>query len=118
MAVLGALVTLVWVKWLCGRLYPDYYYEGFLSIYGMQTGTLSSGILLLREIDPYYKTPAANNLLLGSGIAIMFGAPMLPLIGMAPVSEMNTYIVLGALFVYLFILLALMLRLSKPKKEK
>ncbi len=31
-------------------------------MFGMLTGTASRGMILLREIDPNYETPAANNL--------------------------------------------------------
>ena len=62
---------------MCTRLYLGYTEEGFFSMYGMLTGTLSSGVLLLREIDPDMKTPAANNLITGSSFVIVFGAPAL-----------------------------------------
>lgn len=77
MAVSGGIVTLVYLQWTCRRIYPGYYYEGLVSMYGMLTGTISSGVLLLREIDDTFATPAANNLVLGSSFAILFGAPML-----------------------------------------
>lgn len=117
MAVLGAIVTLIYLIWICKKIYPGYYYEGMLSMYGMMTGTISSGVLLLREIDPEYKTPAANNLLTGSSFAILFGAPMLALIGIAPNSTSMTFIVLGLLVVYFALLLIFLLKAGK-KKEK
>ncbi len=76
-------------------------------MYGMMTGTISSGVLLLREVDPKLETPAANNLITGSGFAIMLGVPMLILIGMAPKSALMTWITLGVMVVYYFILLLL-----------
>ncbi|NLA83475.1 MAG: sodium:glutamate symporter, partial [Clostridiales bacterium] len=76
MAIAGGYVTLIYLQWLCKRLYPAYYHEAFVSMYGMLTGTISSGVMLLRELDPQYKTPAANNLLSGSSFAILLGAPM------------------------------------------
>ena len=66
MAVAGGAVTLVYLQWICRRVYPEYYYEGLVSMYGMLTGTISSGVLLLREIDVSFQTPAANNLVIGS----------------------------------------------------
>jgi len=77
-------------------------------MFGMMTGTISSGILLVREIDPDFKTPAANNLVSGSGVAIAFGAPMLILISMAPKSTVSTFVVLGLLAVYYLILVGVM----------
>ena len=117
MCFLGTLGTLIYHKTMCKILYPDYYYEGFMSMFGMQTGVISSGILLLREIDPKFETPAATNLVLGSSFAIGFGIPMLILIGMAPRSDMFAFITLGCCIAYFFILLLYML-LLKHKKPK
>ncbi|MBQ1983399.1 MAG: hypothetical protein II232_02080, partial [Spirochaetaceae bacterium] len=78
----GTVGTYFWLKFMTNKIYKGYEAEGFLSMFGMLTGTISSGVLLVREIDPEYKTPAANNLVTGSGTAIIFGAPLLVLIGL------------------------------------
>ncbi len=106
--ILGGLVTFLHLKFFCKRVYKGYEEEGFLAMFGMLTGTISSGILLVREIDPDFKTPAANNLVSGSGVAIAFGAPMLILISMAPKSTASTFIVLGLLALYYLILVGVM----------
>ena len=116
MCSIGGLCTFIYLKWICKKLYPDYYYEGFISIFGMMTGVISSGVLLLREVDPKYETPAANNLVLGTSFAIGFGVPMLILIGMAPASNMMAFITLGCCIVYFFILLAYLLLVKQKKK--
>ena len=116
MSVTGAILTFLYLRWMCKRVYPGYYYEGMLSMYGMMTGTISSGVLLLREIDPLYTTPAANNLLTGSAMAVLFGAPMLALIGIAPNSPSMTWMVLGLLIVYSALLILFMLKL-KSRRE-
>ena len=113
--LLGALVTYLYLKFMSNKIYKGYENEAFLSMFGMLTGTISSGVLLVREIDPEYKTPAANNLVTGSGAAIVFGAPLLVLIGMAPKSLTMTFIVLGLIIVYLVLLIFLILRLNKSK---
>ena len=84
-------------------------------MYGMLTGTISSGVLLLRELDPHMETPAANNLVLGSSFGIMLGAPLLVLVGMAPASTFNTFLVFGLLVVYYILLLGIV-RLKRKKK--
>ncbi len=117
MAVAGGAVTFVWLKWLSKKLYPDYAEEAFVSMYGMMTGTISSGVMLLREIDPSFKTPAANNLLTGSAFAIVFGAPMLLLVGIAPKSLVMTWVTLGLLMIYLALLLIFLLAVKRRKKE-
>lgn len=115
MAVAGGVVTFVYLLYLCRKLYPGYVYEGFLSMYGMLTGTISSGVLLLREIDPELKTPASNNLITGSSFGILFGIPMLLLISFAPQSSATVFISLGLVLVYLAALLVFMLKAGRKK---
>lgn len=86
-------------------------------MYGMMTGTISSGVLLLRELDPQMETPAANNLVVGSSFAILFGIPMLILIGMAPKSDLMLLVTFICLILYYIILLQVALRVG-TKKEK
>jgi ESS family glutamate:Na+ symporter len=45
------------------------------------TGTASTGIALLREKDPYFETPAANDIVYGSSMAIPLGFPLLLFVG-------------------------------------
>ena len=113
----GAVVTWFWLSFVCKKVYKDYYYEGLLSMFGMMTGTIGSGVLLLRETDPNYETPAANNLILGSSFGILFGAPMLVFIGIAKESFGKAVLTVGILAVYLAALVAVIL-LIKPKKQK
>jgi ESS family glutamate:Na+ symporter len=117
MAVTGGIITWYFLVWVCREVYKGYFYEGLLSMYGMMTGTISSGILLLREIDPELKTPAANNLITGSSFAIIFGAPMLVFIGMAWKSTVMTFVTLGLCVIY-FILMMLFIFKVKIRKRK
>ena len=115
MAVAGGVVTFIYLKFMCKKLYPEYENEGFFSMYGMLTGTISSGVLLLREIDPEYDTPAANNLITGSSFGIIFGAPMLLLISFAAQSTPMCVLTVGILAIYLVALLVFMLARKKKK---
>ena len=114
MAVGGGFLTFYYLLWLCKRIYPNYYYEGFFSMFGMLTGTISSGVLLLREVDSAFDTPAANNLLIGSGCAILFGAPILALVGIAPISELLCWLTLAILILYFC---GLLLFMKKAKRK-
>lgn len=113
MAITGGVVTFYYLKWLCARIYPNYFHAGFFSMFGMLTGTISSGVLLLREVDSDFATPAANNLLLGSSFAILFGAPILALVGLAPNSTAMALITLLLLTVYMVFLLLFMLKAKR-----
>lgn len=113
LTIAGGTVTWAYLVWVCRRVYKNYFYEGLLSMYGMMTGTISSGVLLLREIDPDFETPAANNLISGSGFAIIFGAPLLIFIGMACKSGAMTVITLGLCVVYFSLLMLFLFKISK-----
>ena len=102
------------------KIYPEYKYEAFCSIFGMLTGTASTGMILLREIDPNYETPAADNLVFQQIPAIVFGAPILLLIPFAGQNFNNCLIVL-AIVVILFIGYNLFLfrkQVFKKRKKK
>ena len=113
MAIAGGVVTFLYLKAMCRKLYPGYEYEGFLSMYGMLTGTISSGVLLLREIDPEMKTPASNNLITGSSFGIVFGSPILVAVSYAAQSDTACWITFFLVLIYLAALLAFMLKGKK-----
>ena len=117
LAVAGGVVTWLYLAFVCKKVYKDYYYEGLISMYGMLTGTISSGVLLLREIDPDYKTPASNNLVVGSSYAIVLAAPILVLIGLAAKSTAMCFLTLGLITVYFAALLLFILKAKNKKKS-
>ena len=117
LAVLGAVVTWVHLSIVCKAAYHDYYYEGLISMYGMLTGTIGSGILLLRDIDPDYSTPAANNLVVGSSFGIILGAPVLVLVSLAPRSTLLCWIVAVLAAVYGALLCLLIMKAHRRKKQ-
>ncbi len=118
MAVIGTVATFFYCKFICDKLFPAYKDEQFLAMYGMLTGTASTGMVLLHEIDPDYKTPAASNLVYQQLPAILFGFPLMLL---APMAPDQTYLVLGVV-IGMFILLNIILFrdqiFSKFKKKK
>ena len=86
-------------------------------MFGMLTGTASNGMILLREIDPKFETPAANNLVLQTLAAIVLGFPVLLLMGFAPQSMKATWITLGILVVFWAALTVFMMRKKIFKKK-
>ena len=118
MAAAGGLVTWFHLAFLCKRAYPGYYYEGLIAMFGMLTGTISSGVLLLREIDPDLATPAANNLITGSSFGIVLGAPVLVLVGLAPRSDALCWATLGLAAAYMLALVFLVLKAGTRRKAR
>lgn len=115
--VIGSVATFLYIRFVCKKIYPEYEYEAFFSIFGMLTGTASTGMILLREIDPNYETPAATNLIFQQVPAIVFGAPLLLLMSFAGQAFTNALIVL-AIVVIMYIVYNVILFRKKIFKNK
>ena len=77
-------------------------------MYGMLTGTASTGAILLREVDSKFESQASDNLVYHQPWAILFGFPMFLLLGVAPQSLGQCMMTLGicvALFVTMNLIL-------------
>ena len=101
----GMAVTYVYVHFVCRKLFPNYAEPQFLAMYGMLTGTASTGVILLREIDGDFKTPVADNLVYQNFPAMVFGFPILILATMAPTKPYMTLIIVAVFMVLINILL-------------
>lgn len=108
--VMGALVTYFYVRKLSYMLFPGYEEAALVSLFGMLTGTTSTGMILLREVDPHFETPAATNLVYQSFYAIAFGFPLFALLGYAPKGTKETIISLVVIVVMFVVFNLLMLK--------
>ncbi len=100
----------------CKRFYGGWSDQAFLALFGMLTGTASTGIILLRESDTKFSTPAADLLVSLQPFAIAFGFPMLLLLGVAPKSVGMSWLTLGLLLI-LFAVVNIMQFAIKRKKN-
>ena len=101
LAVAGLVLTWLYNRFIANTLFPDYRAEQFLMMYGMLTGTASTGIMLLREADPEFKTPAADNLVYQNFPAMVLGFPMMLLATLAPKRPLITLLILIVFFLVL-----------------
>lgn len=116
LGLVGMITTYFYNLFIARKLFPEYENEQFLVMYGMLTGTASTGIILLREIDGQFKTPAADNLVYQQFPAIVFGFPMMLLANMAPGKEPLTLGILIAFFVVMNLILFRSFIFKKKKK--
>jgi len=105
MGVVGLFSTYFYNYYVAKTLFKQYQEEQFLTMYGMLTGTASTGIILLREIDGNFKTPAADNMVYQNFPAIVFGFPLMLLATLAPVKPILTLIILIAFFMVMNVIL-------------
>lgn len=105
LGIVGAIITYIYNRIVAKTLFPKYTEEQFLMMYGMLTGTASTGIILLREADGDFKTPAADNMVYQNFPAIVFGFPLMLLATLAPVKPILTLIILVGFFIVMNLIL-------------
>lgn len=114
----GTVLTFAFIHMVSKKLHPTYKHEQFFAMYGMLTGTASTGMILLREIDPKFETPASDNLVYQNLPAIVFGFPIMMLIQVAQTSRENAILVLFLIIAFLAVLLTILFRKQIFKKRK
>jgi ESS family glutamate:Na+ symporter len=76
-AAVGAILTFTTVPWIASRVFRDHKFHRMLLIFGVSTGTLSTGLALLRVIDPDFETPVASDYTYAAGITFVFAIPFI-----------------------------------------
>ena len=119
LGVVGLVITYLYNLLTARLLFKDYSEEQFLTMYGMLTGTASTGVILLREIDPEFKTPAADNLVYQNFPAIVFGFPIMLLATLAPQKPILTWCLLLGFMVIMNVILfrSFIFKKRKPKNK-
>ncbi len=118
---IGMIVTYLYNYFIAKTLFKDYPEEQFMAMYGMLTGTASTGIILLREIDGDFKTPVADNLVYQNFPAIVFGFPLMLLASFCPENPPLTLLILALMFVVMNLILfraQIFKRKGKKKSEE
>ena len=118
LGIIGAAVTYFYIRFVCKVLFRRYQEEQFLAMYGMLTGTASTGIILLREIDKEFKTPAADNLVYQNFPAIVFGFPIMLIVPLAPGAPVKITLLLVAFFAVMQVLLFRTKIFPRKRKKK
>ncbi len=117
--MLGGVITTIYVVFVCKRIYKTDVLENILALYGNMTGVVSTGLALVKEIDPGLESSAARNLVMGSGAGLFVGFPMMLLLNVpvygyvthSPVLYLWTMLGLVAYF----IILSVSLYIRRPK---
>ncbi len=118
LGVVGLVITYLYNLLTARTLFKEYSEAQFLTMFGMLTGTASTGVILLREIDPDFKTPAADNLVYQNFPAIVFGFPIMLLATLAPKKPYLTWLLLLAFLVIMNIILFRKFIFKKAKGDK
>ncbi len=109
--------TIVTHIWLSSRIFDDHSFYRAILVYGCVTGTLPTGLALLRIIDPDFESPASKDYMYASGLVFLAVIPILitanmPAYGALKGSLRETYIVLGLYALYVVLCFVAYLWLS------
>ena len=105
----GGLLTVFGLIWLARRAWRDAPFEHAMVVFGAVTGTLPTGLALLRMVDPDLRGPAASSAVIGSAAAAPLIAPLVILVLPLPMgswpSSGDSLIAIGICAVYIVALL-------------
>ncbi len=75
-SIVAGVATMLYLRYMTKIVYPEYQDQYFIGLFGMLTGVASTGLALLKGIDPNLETPVAEEMVLGSGTAISMALPL------------------------------------------
>ncbi|MEA3287221.1 MAG: sodium:glutamate symporter [Candidatus Marinimicrobia bacterium] len=76
-SVTGGIVTFISVIWISSRIFDNYQFHRALIIYGASTGTMPTGLALLRVVDPDFETPVATDYMYSAALTFFFVIPFI-----------------------------------------
>lgn len=76
-SITGGVVTFFTVIWISSRIFEDYQFHRALIIYGACTGTMPTGLALLRVVDPDFETPVATDYMYSAAVTFFLVIPFI-----------------------------------------
>ncbi len=75
--VVGTVMIFFLIPWMSSRIFSDHRFLRTLILFGACTGTLTTGLALLRVLDPDFETPVASDYSYASGITFVAAIPFI-----------------------------------------
>ncbi len=116
----GGIVVCLTVPWMSSRMFNDYHFERMLMLYGVSTGTLSTGLALLRVMDPEFRTKVSSDYMLSAGLTFLLAIPFilainLPAKAYTSGSMFYFWLMMGIAALYLLYVLVTYVILAKKR---
>lgn len=114
---IGGIYTMFYSAKMAKWLYKEEQLEHAVALYGMWTGTVVTGMALLKEVDPLGKSNVPESLVLGGGFAAIIGIPLMMVLDLPISAWVNDkpwlYIVTFAVFAVYSTICLLGIKFSK-----
>jgi ESS family glutamate:Na+ symporter len=116
--VVGAVATFFYIRFVAKHIAKGYETQYFVGFFANQTGTIAQGMGMIRLVDPNFKTPASEDLVVGSAFAVVLGFPLMFLIPMAITEPILVLGIMIAFFACINLVLFRKLIFKKRKGKK
>ena len=73
----GIALTVLFIPYMGSRMFTDHKFLRSLLVFGVSTGTLSTGLALLRVLDSEFETPVASDYSYASGMTFLLAIPFI-----------------------------------------
>jgi glutamate:Na+ symporter, ESS family len=118
LSTIGGVLTLWIALWLARRAFPEAPFSHALLLYGTCTGTIPTGLALLRMVDPELRGPVARSTVIAATTSVPLGMPLF--LGVIPLAVAQwsigwwpaVLVPLGALLIYTVVLAVLWRRIA------
>ena len=122
-SVTGGVVAFITIPWIASRMFKDHRFHRTLMIYGASTGTMPTGLSLLRAMDPEFETPVASDYMFSSGISFVLLIPLILIMNFPTLSKFNNeprlyWITVALSAAYLLFVLVAFLLLARSRAFK
>ncbi|MBN2559151.1 MAG: sodium:glutamate symporter [Clostridia bacterium] len=104
LTTVGGVFMIFYSYYMSRWVYKKDTIEHMVTIYGTWTGTITTGMALLKELDPDGRTHVPENIVIGSGIAAAAGIILMMILNLATMAEVTGN---GIYYIWTFIALAL-----------
>ncbi len=120
LTLVGIVITCIILPFYASRLYDDHKFYRMLLLFGTATGTLPTGLSLLRVVDPDFKTPVAQDYVYAAGPVFFLVLPIivcanLPAYSYVQNNPLLFYALLGLSLLYTFVCIVLYIIRGKEK---
>ncbi|MCF7825724.1 MAG: sodium:glutamate symporter [Candidatus Marinimicrobia bacterium] len=109
-SIVGGFITFITVIWISSRIFEDYQFHRALIIYGACTGTMPTGLALLRVVDPDFETPVATDYMYSAAFTFFLVIPFilsinLPAYSITKANPLYFWAAIGVALAYLVFVL-------------
>ncbi len=102
LALIGGVCMLLLVPLLSRMIFGDNQLPQQAALFGFLTGNITSGIALLRVVDPALENPVAGHLALAGGLVLVSGLPLMFIINMPVIGESILFLIYAILALLLY----------------